>query len=56
MQLSVIEFGRNMCGLEDANSIEFAPNAEHPVIHLMEHQKRTWWPKWGLYALGQLSL
>ena len=39
MQLSVIEFGRNLCGLKDANSIEFEPNAEHPVIHLMEHQK-----------------
>ncbi|MBF0532393.1 MAG: CTP synthase [Candidatus Omnitrophica bacterium] len=39
MQVSVIEFGRNVCGLKEANSTEFDPNTEHPVIALLEEQK-----------------
>lgn len=39
MQLSVVEFARNVCGLEGANSFEFDEMTEHPVIHLMESQK-----------------
>ncbi|MCX8070057.1 MAG: CTP synthase, partial [Thermodesulfovibrionales bacterium] len=35
MQIAVIEFVRNVCGLS-ANSEEFDPNAEHKVIYLME--------------------
>ncbi len=39
MQLAVIEFARNVCNIEDANSTEFKPNTLNPVIDLMENQK-----------------
>jgi CTP synthase len=39
MQCAVIEFGRNVCGLKDANSEEFNPKSEHKVIALMADQK-----------------
>ena len=39
MQLGVVEFARNVCGLEGANSTEFAPDTPHPVIDLMPDQK-----------------
>ncbi|MES0371158.1 MAG: CTP synthase [Mariprofundaceae bacterium] len=35
MQLAVIEFARNVAGLENATSSEFNEHAEHPVIALM---------------------
>ena len=38
MQTAVIEFARNVLGLEDANSGEFAPNSENRVIDLMPDQ------------------
>ena len=38
MQVAVIEFARNVCGLEGANSSEFDRNCLHPVIDLMEEQ------------------
>ncbi|HCZ05710.1 MAG TPA: CTP synthetase [Thermotogae bacterium] len=40
MQLMVIEFARNVAGLEGANSTEFDPETPHPVIDLMEEQKK----------------
>ena len=40
MQTAVIEFARNVCGLKSANSSEFA-KTKHPVIDLMEHQKKV---------------
>ncbi|MGE5818962.1 MAG: CTP synthase [Deltaproteobacteria bacterium] len=39
MQMAVVEFARNVCGLAGANSTEFDANSPHPVIHLMETQK-----------------
>lgn len=39
MQCAVIEFGRNVLGLANANSSEMDPETLHPVIHLMEEQK-----------------
>ncbi|MCY3906673.1 MAG: CTP synthase [Anaerolineaceae bacterium] len=39
MQVMCIEFARNVMGLEDANSTEFAHNPAHPVIDLMPEQK-----------------
>lgn len=39
MQLAVVEFARNVCGLVGANSTEFDPKTENPVIDLMEEQK-----------------
>ena len=35
MQLAVIEFARNVAGLEDAHSSEFDPESPSPVIYLM---------------------
>ncbi|RMG58678.1 MAG: CTP synthase [Gammaproteobacteria bacterium] len=35
MQVAVIEFARNVAGLEGANSTEFDPDAPHPVIGLI---------------------
>ena len=39
MQLAVVEFARNVCGLKGANSTEFAPNCPQPVIDVMLEQK-----------------
>ncbi|AIM38424.1 CTP synthase [Sphingobacterium sp. SG20118] len=39
MQCAVIEFGRNVLGLKDANSAEMDPDTPNPVINLMEDQK-----------------
>ena len=39
MQCMVIEFSRNMCGLEDANTTEIDDSTPHPVISLLEEQK-----------------
>jgi len=39
LQLAVIEYARNVCGLKDATSREFDSNAKNPVIDLMEEQK-----------------
>jgi len=38
MQSAVIEYGRNVLGLEGANSTEFDAKAAHPVIDLMSDQ------------------
>ena len=39
MQMAVIEYARNILGLENANSTEMDANTPHPVICLMEEQK-----------------
>ncbi len=38
LQCAVIEFARNVCGLDDADSSEFRPECSDPVIDLMEDQ------------------
>jgi CTP synthase len=38
MQCAVIEFARNVCGLEDANSSEFNPSTPYPVIDILPEQ------------------
>jgi CTP synthase len=40
MQMAVIEFARNVCGLKDANSTEIEPNTKHPVIDILPEQKK----------------
>ena len=40
MQLSVIEYARNVLKLSDANSEEFDSNTTNPVIAIMEEQKK----------------
>jgi CTP synthase len=39
MQVATIEFARNVCGLEKANSTEFDQDAPDPVICLLEEQR-----------------
>ena len=39
MQMTVVEFARNVLGLKDANSAEFSETTQNPVIHIMEDQK-----------------
>lgn len=41
MQMAVIEFARNVLGLKEASSTEMQPNTPHPVIDLMESQKKV---------------
>lgn len=41
MQIAVIEFARNVCGLKGATSTEFDKTTPHPVISLMEEQKKV---------------
>lgn len=38
MQLSIVEYARNVLGYEDAHSVELNPQTTHPVIHLMPDQ------------------
>jgi len=40
MQMAVIEFGRNVLGLKNAHSVEMDAQSEHPVINMMEEQKK----------------
>ena len=39
LQMAVIEFARDVLGLEGANSLEFDEKTPHPVVTLMEAQK-----------------
>ncbi len=39
MQCAVIEYARNVCGWDSANSTEFDKETKYPVIDLMEEQK-----------------
>lgn len=64
MQLSIIEYGRNVLGLENANSVEFDPNCENPMIYLIDQfidqsgQKQlrtTNSPMGGTMRLGEYS-
>lgn len=41
LQCAVIEFTRHICNLSDANSKEFNKNTPHPVIDIMETQKKV---------------
>jgi len=39
MQCAVIEFARNVCGMQGAHSTEFNPSTKYPVIALLHEQK-----------------
>jgi CTP synthase len=41
MQLAVVEYARNVCGLEGANSAEFDRDAAHLVVDIMPDQRRV---------------
>ncbi|MCI2426062.1 CTP synthase [Candidatus Acetothermia bacterium] len=52
MQCAVIEFARNVVGLDRANSTEFDPATPYPVIDLMEEQTQVM-QKGGTMRLGE---
>ncbi len=54
LQCMVIEYARNVCGLDKANSIEFDPKTPHPVIHFVEGQENIR-KKSGTMRLGSFS-
>ncbi|MBN2412560.1 CTP synthase [candidate division KSB1 bacterium] len=54
LQCAVIEFARNVCSLQDANSTEFDPTTKNPVIDLMETQVKIT-DKGGTMRLGAYS-
>ncbi len=39
MQMAVVEFARNVCGLEGAHSTEMDPDTPHPIVDLMPDQR-----------------
>ncbi len=51
LQLAVIEFSRNVCGISGANSTEMDPGTPHPVIDILPEQ-RTVKDKGGTMRLG----
>lgn len=38
MQLAIVEFARNVCGLQEANTAEINPDTENPVVHVLPEQ------------------
>ncbi|MEK6837369.1 MAG: CTP synthase (glutamine hydrolyzing) [Nanoarchaeota archaeon] len=40
LQLAVVEFARNVCGLKDANTTEVNPKTPNPVIMILPEQKK----------------
>ena len=54
LQMAVIEFGRDVLGLERANSLEFDEKTPHPVVTLMESQ-RSVEAKGGTMRLGSYA-
>ncbi len=41
MQIAIIEFARHVCGIDDCNSSEFAPECANPVVSLLESQQHV---------------
>ncbi len=41
MQTAIIEFARNVCGISDSHSSEFAPECANAVVSLMESQQHV---------------
>ena len=40
MQLAIVEFARNVCGIEDAASAEFDDKTHDPVIHILPDKEK----------------
>jgi CTP synthase len=51
MQMAIIEYGRNVLGITEAQSTETDPNAAEPVVDMMEEQKKIT-TKGGTMRLG----
>jgi CTP synthase len=41
LQLAVVEYLRHVGGIPEAHSAEFAPQSTHPVVHMMDAQRRV---------------
>lgn len=54
MQMSVIEFARNVLGIKEAHSTEMHPDCTEPVIDMMEEQKKITM-KGGTMRLGSYA-
>jgi CTP synthase len=54
MQMACVEFARNVLNLKDAHSLEMNPDTPHPVIDMMEEQKKIT-HKGGTMRLGAYS-
>lgn len=39
LQLAVVEFARNVCGMEGAHTTEVDPNTQYPVIDILPYQR-----------------
>jgi CTP synthase len=51
LQVAVIEFARNVCNLDGANSTEMDPDTPHPVIDILPEQREVY-EKGGTMRLG----
>jgi len=51
LQIAMIEFARNVCGLKDANSTEINPRTKHPVVMILPEQRKIM-EKGGTMRLG----
>lgn len=51
LQCAAIEFARNVCNIQDADSTEFTPQTANPVIHFVEGQEKVT-KKCGTMRLG----
>ncbi len=51
LQCAVIEFARNVCDMDESDSLEFAANSPYPVICLMDSQREVT-DKGGTMRLG----
>ncbi|MBQ7463453.1 MAG: CTP synthase [Lachnospiraceae bacterium] len=40
MQLAIVEFARNKCGIKDAASSEFSEDTKNPVIHILPDKEK----------------
>ncbi|MFA6023340.1 MAG: CTP synthase [Candidatus Pacearchaeota archaeon] len=54
MQLAVVEFARNVCNLDEANTTEVNPNTKYPVIDILPEQKEIS-EKGGTMRLGSYT-
>ncbi len=41
LQLAVVEYARNVCGLKDANSTEISPDTGNPVVMILPEQEKV---------------
>ncbi|MDR2411202.1 MAG: hypothetical protein LBD88_00950 [Candidatus Peribacteria bacterium] len=40
MQLAIVEYARNVCGMKDAHSTEMNSDTKYPVITILDSQKK----------------